>query len=200
MTRALYPGTFDPIHNGHIDIATRAGALFDELILAVYDAPPKKLLFETAERVELARTALAHLPNVKVLPYTGLTVNCAVYYEAQVIVRGLRNVADFEFEQQIGWANHQMTPQVDVCCLFCNGQYAYLSATIVKEVAGLGGDVQAWTPHVVQRALAEKFPGPQTGVHSIEPEADPGEGQGPARDDVTVEPFTRSHSKLSHRG
>lgn len=163
MTRALYPGTFDPIHNGHIDIATRAGSLFEELILAVYDAPPKKLLFDTGDRVALARAALAHLPNVKVIAYKGLTVNCAVQQQAQVIVRGLRNVADFEYEQQIGWANHQMAPGVDVCCLFCSGTYAYLSATIVKEVAGLRGDVTAWTPPVVQVALREKFPGLESG-------------------------------------
>lgn len=188
MTRALYPGTFDPIHNGHIDIATRASLLFDELVLAVYDAPPKKLLFDTEERVAFAETALAHLSNVTVTAYTGLTVNCAVELGAQAIVRGLRNVADFEYEHQIGWANNQMAPQVDVCCLFCDGKYAYLSATIVKEVAGLGGDVQAWTPPVVQAALAQKFPAAAAtrAGHS---------GTSPA-----VEPFTRSHSKLSHRG
>jgi pantetheine-phosphate adenylyltransferase len=184
MTRALYPGTFDPIHNGHIDIATRAGLLFDELVLAVYDAPPKKLLFETEERVEFARAALAHLSNVTVISYTGLTVNCALEHEAQVIVRGLRNVADFEYEHQIGWANTQMAPQVDVCCLFCNGKYAYLSATIVKEVAGLGGDVREWTPPIVQAALAQKFPS-AIGV------------DGP---DAAVTPLTRSRGKLAHRG
>jgi pantetheine-phosphate adenylyltransferase len=188
MTRALYPGTFDPIHNGHVDIATRASILFDELILAVYDAPPKKLLFETAERVELAERALAHLPNVTVTSYTGLTVNSAVILDAQAIVRGLRNVADFEYERQIGWANNQMAPQVDVCCLFCNSQYAYLSATIVKEVASLGGDVRAWTPLHVQEALAAKFPPAALA-------ADEGAGK-----DGNVELFLRNRGKLSHRG
>lgn len=139
MTRALYPGTFDPIHNGHIDIATRAAALFDEVVLAVYDAPPKKLLFTTDERVEMAREALASVPNISVVAYTGLTVACAQAVEAQVIVRGLRNIADFEFEYQIGWANNALAPEVELCCLFCTGAYASLSATIVKEVAGLGG-------------------------------------------------------------
>lgn len=204
MTRALYPGTFDPIHNGHIDIATRAGALFDEVILAVYDAPPKKLLFETAERVALAQAALAHLPNVTVQPYVGLTVNYAVECQAQLIVRGLRNVADFEYEQQIGWANHQMVSDVDVCCLFCDGKYAYLSATIVKEVAGLGGNVTAWTPNVVQAALAEKFPqlAAADSPEGTLPESTLPDGSGAQATgaEVDVARFTRSHSKLSHRG
>jgi pantetheine-phosphate adenylyltransferase len=157
MTRALYPGTFDPIHNGHIDIATRASALFDELIFAVYDAPPKKLLFTTQERLDLAAEALGHLPNVTVTTYTGLTVACARQQQATVIVRGLRNVADFQYEYQIGWANRSMVGEVETCCLFCDGQFSQLSATILKEVASLGGDYAHWTPPHVQQALAEKF-------------------------------------------
>jgi pantetheine-phosphate adenylyltransferase len=158
MTRALYPGTFDPIHNGHIDIATRASALFGELVVAVYDAPPKKLLFTTDERMALAQEALTHLPNVTVVAYSGLTVNYAREIATQVIVRGLRNVADFEYERQIGWANHDLAPDVDLCCFYCTNDYASLSATILKEVASLGGDVHKWTPPHVQIALANKFP------------------------------------------
>jgi pantetheine-phosphate adenylyltransferase len=179
MTRALYPGTFDPIHNGHVDIASRASAIFDEVVLAVYDAPPKKLLFSTEERLTLARAALAHLPNVVVSTYTGLTVECARQHQARVIVRGLRNVADFEFERQIGWANHQLAGDVELCCLFCNGEFAYLSATILKEVASLGGDYAAWAPPQVQAALAEKFA--QTAS------------------DRPSKPAKRNH-KLAHRG
>jgi pantetheine-phosphate adenylyltransferase len=158
MTRALYPGTFDPIHNGHIDVATRASAIFSEVIVAVYDAPPKKLLFTTEERVELAHEALAHLPNVGIVAYTGLTVNYAREIDTQVIVRGLRNVADFEFEKQIGWANHDLAPEIELCCFYCTGDYASLSATILKEVASLGGDFHKWTPPHVQAALESKFP------------------------------------------
>ena len=157
MPRALYPGTFDPIHNGHIDIATRASHLFDELVVAVYDAPPKKLLFETEERLDLARQALAHLTNVVVTPYSGLTVACARQQGARVIVRGLRNVADFQYEYQIGWANRVMASDIELCCLFCDGQFSQLSATILKEVASLGGDFAQWTPAHVQKALCAKF-------------------------------------------
>jgi pantetheine-phosphate adenylyltransferase len=158
MTRALYPGTFDPIHNGHIDIATRAAVLFGEVIVAVYDAPPKKLLFTTGERVSLAQEALTHISNVSVVAYTGLTVNYARDIDTQVIVRGLRSVADFEYERQIGWANHDLAPEIDLCCFYCTGDYASLSATILKEVASLGGDFHKWTPPHVQAALEGKFP------------------------------------------
>jgi pantetheine-phosphate adenylyltransferase len=157
MTRALYPGTFDPLHNGHLDIATRAATIFDEVVVALYDAPPKKLLFTTEERLSLARSALAHLPNVRVATYTGLTVDCARQQGAQVIVRGLRNVGDFQFEYQIGWANHQLASDIELCCFFCDGQYAQLSATILKEVASLGGDYTQWAPPIVAEALNEKF-------------------------------------------
>jgi pantetheine-phosphate adenylyltransferase len=161
MARALYPGTFDPIHNGHIDIAVRASALFDEVVMAIYDAPPKKLLFDTSERLELARQALEHIPNLRIIPYTGLTIECARQQEVDLIVRGLRNVADFEYEQQIGWANSHLAPAIDLCCLFCSNAYAYLSATILKEVASLGGDCAAWAPPHVIDALATKLNRPE---------------------------------------
>ena len=177
MVRALYPGTFDPMHNGHVDIAKRASALFDELIVAIYDAPPKKLLFSTDERLALASVALDHLSNVSVTTYRGLTVDCARDNRAAVIVRGLRNVADFEYEHQIGWANRRMAPDVELCCLFCNGEYAYLSATILKEVASLSGEYSQWAPQHVQDALRAKFAGG---------------GQG--------ENISRSDGKLSHHG
>jgi pantetheine-phosphate adenylyltransferase len=179
MTRALYPGSFDPIHNGHIDIATRASALFSEVIMAVADSPSKKLLFTTAERVELAQEALAHLPNVSVMAYKGLTVNFAREVGAKTIVRGLRNVADFESERQMGWANHDLAPEIDLCCLYCNGVYANLSATLLKEVASLGGDTSKWTQPHVQAAMENKFAR--------------AEGLSPSGD------HTRSAGKLAHR-
>jgi pantetheine-phosphate adenylyltransferase len=179
MTRALYPGTFDPIHYGHIDIATRASALFSEVVFAVYDAPPKKLLFTTAERVELAQAALAHLPNVTVLSYVGLTVSFAREVQTKVIVRGLRSVADYEYERQQGWANQHLAPEIEVCCLYCTGDYASLSATILKEVASLGADFHQWTPPHVQAALESKFPR--------------GEAMAPSRRN------SRTSGKLAHR-
>jgi pantetheine-phosphate adenylyltransferase len=178
MTTALYPGTFDPIHYGHIDIATRASEIFDQLVVAIYDAPPKKLLFSTEERVELAKSALGHLPNLTIISYRGLTVECARNSGASVMVRGLRNVADFEFEQQIGWANSQIAPDVELCCLFCNDSYAFLSATILKEIASLGGHVDQWAPAEVLEALTAKFP-------------DAGQGQ-------PVRVVTKSEGKLTH--
>ncbi|MFN8495177.1 MAG: pantetheine-phosphate adenylyltransferase [Caldilineaceae bacterium] len=169
MARAIYPGTFDPIHNGHIDIANRACAIFDEVVFAIYDAPPKKLLFTTEERLALARGALVHLPNLSVTTYTGLTVECAHQNRADVIVRGLRNVTDFEYEHQMGWVNHQLAQDVEYCCLFCNGDYAYLSATFLKEVASLGGDTTRWAPPAVLQALREKLNLPQVdpNTHTI---------------------------------
>jgi pantetheine-phosphate adenylyltransferase len=161
MVRALYPGTFDPIHNGHIDIAVRASALFGEVVLAIYDVPPKKLLFNTEERVELAKRSLAHIPNIQIIKYTGLTIEYAREQQVNLILRGLRNVADFEYEQQIGWANNRLAPAIDLCCLFCNNEYAYLSATILKEVASLGGDCTAWAPPHVLFALGAKFDRPE---------------------------------------
>lgn len=178
MTRALYPGTFDPMHNGHIDIAVRASAVFEELVVAVYDAPPKKLLFSTDERVELASAALEGLENVTVAAYNGLTVECARQVGARVIVRGLRNIADFEFEYQIGWANGRLAPDVELCCLFCNGEYGYLSSTILKEVASLGGDVRTWAPEPILAALQAKFPESTTAGRAV---------------------ISRSGGKLAHR-
>lgn len=184
MVRAVYPGTFDPIHNGHIDIASRASYIFDEMILAVYDTPPKKLLFSTEERVTMAEEALAHLGNVQVISYTGLTVQCAHNVQAQVVVRGLRNVADFEFEYQIGLANRQLAPDVELCCLITSSEYAFLSATILKEVASLDGRYEGWTPEPVQQALRRKYA-----------EINQSNSRRPVSEKIS-----RSRGKLSHRG
>ncbi|MCX6031018.1 MAG: pantetheine-phosphate adenylyltransferase [Chloroflexi bacterium] len=157
MIRALYPGTFDPIHNGHIDIATRAAHLFDELVIAVYDSPPKTLFFDTAQRVGLARAALAHLPNVWVAPYRGLTVSFAREVGAAVMVRGLRAISDFEFEFQMALTNKKLAPDIEFVCLMTSLEHAYLSSTILKEVAALGGDIAELAPVGVQAALHARF-------------------------------------------
>lgn len=154
MTTALYPGSFDPIHNGHIDIAQRAAQLFDRVVVAIYDNPSsKRLLFSTEQRVALAQTVLGHLPAVEVIPYFGLTVDIARRVGATAIVRGLRASSDYEYEAQLAHANKALAPEIDAVMLLTSLHYAYLSATILKEVATLHGDISQWAPPVVQEAL-----------------------------------------------
>jgi len=157
LTRvAVYPGTFDPIHLGHVDIASRACNIFDELVVAVYDRPAKRLLFTVEERVALARQALAGLSNLRVVPYGGLTVEFAQQTGAQAIVRGLRVISDFELEYQMALINRQLGPGVESVCLMTRQAHAFLSSSIVKEIALLGGDVSGMVPPHVVTALAEK--------------------------------------------
>ncbi len=157
MTIAVYPGSFDPVTNGHIDIATRAANIFDRVVVAVYDTPSKQLLFTTRERVSMMAEALKALPNVEVQMYTGLTVDFARMVGAKVIVRGLRVVTDFEWELQIALMNRKIAPDLDGVCLMTNLEYSYLSSSIVKEVARLGGNVTDLVPAHVERALRERF-------------------------------------------
>jgi pantetheine-phosphate adenylyltransferase len=153
---AIYPGAFDPIHFGHIDIATRAANIFDELIVAVYDQPAKNLLFTAEERSELARQALADLSNVRVASYSVLTVDFARQVGAQAIVRGLRATNDFELEYQMALTNRRLAPEVEFICLMTRQDYAFLSSSVLKEVALLGGDVSGMAPPHVASALEIK--------------------------------------------
>ncbi len=154
---ALYPGTFDPIHLGHVDIATRAAIIFDELVVAVYDRPAKHLMFTVEERVELARQALSGFPNVRVTSYGGLTVEFARQVGAQAIVRGLRVISDFELEYQMALTNRQLAPEVESVCLMTRQAHAFLSSSIVKEIALLGGDVSGMATPRVAAALEAKW-------------------------------------------
>ena len=157
MTKALYPGSFDPITNGHIDIASRAAAVFDELVLGVYATPAKKLMFTTEERIELARKALAHLPNVTVTTYTGLTVHAAQKMGAKVLVRGLRAITDFQAEFELGLMNRLLTPKVETVCLMTERRYSFVSSSLLKEACALGGDISELVPPHVLDALKDRI-------------------------------------------
>jgi len=157
LTIAIYPGSFDPITNGHLDIATRSAKLFDKLVIGVYDIPDKRLLFTTAERVELTRTAVAGLPNVEVEPFNGLTVNFARKVNAQVVVRGLRISADFEREFDMAMMNKKLHPDLELACLMSSLEYQFLSSSLLKEAASLGGNIKDLVPEHVAIALKNKF-------------------------------------------
>lgn len=157
MTVALYPGSFDPVTRGHVDIAERAATLFERVIVAIFDAPPKHLLFSTEERVELMRKALSHLPNVRVESYGGLTVEYARKVKAKVIVRGLRMSSDFEREFEMALMNKKLASDVELVCFMTKLEYEFISASILKEVCKLGGCIDGLVPDHVAAALKEKL-------------------------------------------
>lgn len=156
MVRALFPGTFDPIHYGHMDIALRAVRLFDEVIMAVYDRPLKSLMFGPEERMALVTEALRDQPRIKVMGYSGLTIDFARKMQAQVIVRGLRVFSDFEFEFRMALANQRIGTDIETVALITAEQHTFLSSSTVKEIATLGGDVSSMVPPFVDKALRSK--------------------------------------------
>lgn len=156
MTIAIYPGSFDPITNGHLDIIIRATKLFDRLIIGVYETPEKPLLFTTEERAELVRQAVATLPNVEVRVFSGLTVDFAKELKAQTIVRGLRISADFEREFDLAMMNKKLSPDIELVCLMSDLKYQFLSSSLLKEAARLGGNVNDLVPKHVAIALTRK--------------------------------------------
>jgi len=157
MVRAIFPGTFDPIHYGHIDIAERAARLFDEIILAVYDRPLKTLFFSPEERIALVQEALGHNPKITVTGYSGLTVDFCRKKDAQVIVRGLRVFSDFEFEFRMALANHRLAADIEIVALITAEEHTFLSSTTVREIASLDGDVSSMVPPYVETALRQKL-------------------------------------------
>lgn len=157
MIRSLFPATFDPIHNGHIDIVHRAVELFDEVIVSVYAMPQKTILFSTEDRVKLVKQAFAGQKKIKVTTYEGLTVDYCREVGAQVIVRGLRVFSDFEYEFRMALANRQLAPDVETVSLITSKEHSFLSSTTVREVASLGGDVSSMVPDFVKEALARRF-------------------------------------------
>ncbi len=157
MIRAVFPGTFDPIHYGHINIARRAARLFDELVVAVYDRPLKRVLFPAEMRISLARQALNTHKNIRVTGYSGLTVDFCQEIDAQVIVRGLRVFSDFEYEFRMALANHRLSSDIEVVALITHEEHTFLSSATVREIASLDGDVSSLVPPHVEHALKERF-------------------------------------------
>jgi pantetheine-phosphate adenylyltransferase len=161
MTRAIFPGTFDPVHYGHVDVARRAAAIVDELIVAVYSRPLKDLLFSTEERLRLLEEAIRGIPNARVGQYDCLTVDYARAQGAQVIVRGLRVFSDFEFEFRMALTNQRLAPGVEMMFLMTREEHTFLTSSTVKEVAFLQGDITSMVPPHVCRALQARCAGDQ---------------------------------------
>jgi len=163
MPIAIYPGTFDPVHNGHIEIATRSAGLFEQVIVAVYARPLKNLLFSTEERMAMLQAALQHVPNIDVRTYRQLTVDFARELGAKVIVRGLRAISDFELEFHMALTNKKLASEIELVCLMTSQEHAFLSASTVKEIAMLGGCVEGMVPPHVAAAMRAKFGGSADG-------------------------------------
>ncbi|TLY47333.1 MAG: pantetheine-phosphate adenylyltransferase [Gammaproteobacteria bacterium] len=156
-TKVIYPGTFDPMTNGHLDLVQRAAQLFATVIVAVAKNPSKAPVFSIDERINLARAVLKDLPNVQVHGFDGLLINCAKEYDSRVILRGLRAVSDFEYEFQLASMNRKMMPDLETLFLTPAEQHSFISANLVREIASLGGNVAQFVPPVVAEALQAKF-------------------------------------------
>ena len=157
MTIAIYPGSFDPITNGHLDIVKRASSIFEKLIIGVYDIPQKSLLFSAEERVDLARKAVVDFKNVQVTSYSGITVEYARKAGAQVLVRGLRASSDFEREFEMALMNKKLAPDIELVCFMANLRYQFLSSSLLKEIIDLGGNLDDMMPPHVSAALKKKL-------------------------------------------
>jgi len=157
MARAIYPGTFDPVTNGHVDIVERASHAVDHLTVGVVEGSLKRTMFNVDERIEMFSAAVAHLPNVEVKPYSGLTVEAARKFGATVIVRGLRITSDFEYESEMALMNRRMAEDIETICLFSALEYQILSSSRVKEVAAFGADVSDLVPQNVWKPLVERL-------------------------------------------
>lgn len=159
MKTVIYPGTFDPITKGHVDLIERASGLFDRIIIAVAKSERKKPLFDLDRRMALATEALAGTPNIEVKSYDNLLVQFARQHDARFILRGVRAIADFEYELQLANMNRAMHPELETIFLTPSEQYAFISSTLVREIAGMGGEYGQFVPLGVAAALSERFPG-----------------------------------------
>ncbi len=157
MKRAIYPGSFDPVTNGHLDIIARSARLVDELIVGVLNNRAKNALFSAEDRVSMLKELTSHYPNVTIEAFDGLLVDYAKRNDAAIIVRGLRAVTDFEYELQIAQTNHEIYEQIETIFLTTRLEYAYLSSTIVKEVASYGGDISRFVPQQIIARIYAKY-------------------------------------------
>ena len=157
MKRAIYPGSFDPVTNGHLDVVDRARKLFDQVIVAVAHNDEKQPLFSLEERLDLLKQTVGKIDNVQIAQFDGLLVEFAIEQKASAVIRGLRAVSDFEFEFQMALMNRKLKDSVETIFLMPKEEYTYLSSRLVKEIARLGGDVSKFAPSVVASALVKKF-------------------------------------------
>ena len=157
MKKIIYPGTFDPITNGHLDIAERAAGLFDHVILAVANNPKKDSLFTVEERIDLVQASIEHLSNISVSSTTVLIVNFAKENGAIALIRGLRSISDFEYEFQMALMNRSLAPEISTVFMMPDERYMHLNSTVVKEIAALEGDISAFVPTIVEAQLKSKL-------------------------------------------
>ena len=157
MLRAIYPGSFDPVTYGHLDIIKRSSKIVDQLIVGVLNNNAKNPLFSVEERVKMLKEVTKDLDNVKIVPFNGLLIDFARVQEADVVIRGLRAITDFEYELQMSQTNHKLEPSVETMFLTTSIEYSYLSSTTVKEIAAFGGDISQFVPEAVARELQKKI-------------------------------------------
>lgn len=159
MTIAVYPGTFDPVTEGHLDIIRRASKVFEELVIGIHDKPQKRLLFSIEERVDMVQETVRDLRNVRVDQFSGLTIDFIHKVKGAVMVRGLRAISDFERELAMALMNKELAPDIEMVCLMTSSRYQFLSSSAIKEIASLGGSVRGMVPDNVVLALHRKFAG-----------------------------------------
>lgn len=157
MLRAIYPGSFDPVTNGHLDVIRRSGKMVDELIVGVLNNNAKMPLFSVEERVRMLKEVTKDIPNVRIFPFDGLLIDFAAKMEASVVIRGLRAITDFEYELQMSQTNHKLNPDVETIFLTTSIEYSYLSSTTVKEIASYGGNITQFVPEAVVGKLEQKM-------------------------------------------
>ena len=157
MVKAIYPGSFDPVHNGHIDIANRASGLFEKVIVGVYDSPPKNVLFSTEKRVDMVRECINDLPNVEVISFGNLATEFAKQVGAKFILRGLRAGYDFEYESEMSLMWRNLSPDIDIICMMSSLQYQFVYSSRIKEVVKLGGKVDGLVPEKISTELKNAY-------------------------------------------